>query len=88
MTFFRPDTCNCVLEIDELTFNYIDWIRKCEIHKIFTGRTVLDEIMIHSRSYNWKFGKIETTEAQDKIINDEKRAERQRITLLGKGVTK
>ena len=48
ITRWRPLTCPCIIEYDE-NVNWKNTINKCELHKEFTGKTLLEEVMKHNR---------------------------------------
>lgn len=87
MVFWNPDSCNCRIEIDS-NFNFVDWEKKCEIHKNLKGSELLKEVLIHIRSFNFKFGSIELTDIQWSEIAQDKRNELTRIKSLGSGIKK
>jgi len=72
---FSPDTCQCVIEINDETF--IDYIRKCQIHKNFNSQILLDEVFKHNRSFQ------ALTRAEINIKKALKDTERKRILALG-----
>jgi len=87
MVFWNPDTCNCRIEIDS-NFNFLDWEKKCELHKNFNGSELLKEVLTHNKNLNLQFGSIELNETQKTIIRMSKQTEYSRINSLGKGTEK
>lgn len=86
MTEFSPDTCNCIVDIQRKgdTFEFLEWINKCEIHKNFDAQQLLDEILIHNNAINTKFGNKPNQIQMDQIKLD-RRTEMLRIRKIGPG---
>jgi len=78
---FTPDTCDCIVIVDNKTFQFIDWIQKCEIHKDQIDSTIIQTILDHNNSFN-------KANKPDKIKKQDRAKEKERIKKLGKGVKK
>jgi len=80
MTTWAPDSCDCILEFD----NNIKWIKsdfKCNLHNNLRGQKHLDAVITHNQSFNLRFGRI-VTEDNEKLIIQDKKAERLRIRAI------
>jgi len=71
ITRWSPDTCDCLIEMDE-NLRLVDIIVKCAEHQHLDGQALLDEVIRHNRSFNMRGASI-----------DEKRAEKYRIREKG-----
>jgi len=87
MVFWSPDTCLCKIEVDS-NFTFVDWIKKCSLHQTLNNQELLNAILSHMRSFNYKFGYVELTVTQNQEITKDKQTEYNRIKLLGKGIEK
>jgi len=76
MNIWSPDTCQCIIEINNETF--IDYIQKCQIHKNFNDQDLLDRILFHNRGF-----KANGTRIDIKNKQAEKATERKRILDIG-----
>jgi hypothetical protein len=47
-TGWRPLTCPCTIEYDD-NINWQNSVDKCDLHKEFTGKTLLEEVLKHNR---------------------------------------
>lgn len=73
MTTYKPDTCDCVIEIESQNFT-----KRCNLHKKAKD---INEVLEHNRGFN------RTKYNDDKKINrklcaEAKRAERERIKAI------
>lgn len=86
--WWRPDTCDCIVRVELPDMIYVDWLQKCELHKDFTSQRLIDMVKAHNNGFNSRFGNIDLSLQQKTDIGSDKRAERQRIRLIGSGVRK
>ena len=47
------DCCLCIVEVEFIgvNVNFINWIRKCDIHKTFSGQILVDNVVTQCRKY-------------------------------------
>jgi len=87
MVFWNPDSCLCRIEVDS-NFNFIDWEKKCEIHKTINDQDLVTVVLAHNNPFNSKFGNITLNDIQRAEISLDKRNEVNRIKSLGDGIEK
>ena len=60
MTIWSPETCACIIEYDDKA-NWCKTINKCDLHKEFSGKTLLEEVQKPNRENSPK-GEPDTIE--------------------------
>jgi hypothetical protein len=50
MKIWKPLTCGCEIELDDLG-NWKSTLYKCDLHKNYSGKTLLEEVRKHNREY-------------------------------------
>jgi hypothetical protein len=48
MTVWKPLTCSCEIEFNDGDGNWVRTIKKCNLHKEYTGQKLLDEVRKHN----------------------------------------
>ena len=84
--FWNPRSCDCRLEVDA-RFRFVDWQRKCELHRALDNTALLTAVLAHNNALNAKFGSL-TDLTRDQIveISNDRIVERERIRTLGSGI--
>jgi len=82
---WNSDCCQCILEMNvraqSPTFEYVDWIQKCFIHKDFDNQPLVNQAVNQCRFYQLT---VQNPTAQEKLDNrNAKATERARILALG-----
>jgi len=50
-TRWSPDTCDCVLLFQVGTTTFVQWEQVCDLHKAFTGQTLLNTVIAHNLTF-------------------------------------
>jgi len=77
---WTPDTCNCIVDLEQGTTKYVDWVQKCEGHKDLDGQKLVDGIIKQCKKFQ-----IKEDYTKDDMNNNviEKQKEKLRITKSG-----
>lgn len=73
MKTWRPDSCDCEINLSNNTF-----IQRCKLHAAIPNTSI---VHAHNRALGNRFGKL-PTEAQQNIMEQERKDERNRIRNL------
>lgn len=46
-----PDSCDCILLFTPGTPTFIQWEKKCDLHKLLSGQAHLDAVITHNQSF-------------------------------------
>lgn len=77
---WTPDTCNCIVDLEQGTTKYVDWVQKCLVHKDLNGQKLVDGIINQCKKFQIK----ENYTKQDMKNNViEKQNEKLKIAELG-----
>jgi len=81
-----PDTCDCVIlfSIDPVTF--VQWEKRCELHKALSGQTWLDAVITHNLSFQIA-GASQNSAAMRAANVTSKKAEKANIKASGPTTT-
>ena len=80
MTKWRPDTCDCIIIVDETFTEILTVVQKCQLHKNINKNALLQVILAHNRGFNTANGRDKNQRKADK------RTELMRIRALGEPV--
>lgn len=50
-TRWIPDTCDCVLLFTPGTTTFVQWEKKCDLHKLLSGQAHLDAVITHNLTF-------------------------------------
>lgn len=87
-----PNTCDCIIEVDNRTLVYSKTIRTCKSHSSFVGSELLDKVLTHNKLFSRYYfsigilqpGQIPSDEQMrvlDRVILQEKQNSKDGVTL-------
>lgn len=79
---WRPDTCNCIIDMDPTTLDFADWVQKCPGHKEFDGQELLDNVKAQCLNFQISINDQKDPEKRNENFIA-KRDEKLRISSLG-----